>query len=117
MRPAEQGAVLIEVLAAIAILSVAGIALVELVGAGASSTRIAAQREAEVADQERLLTAWSLLSRTDLDRRIGRREVGQYFVEVQRPERGLYRLAIGRVEAPQMEELVTVVWRAGENGP
>ena len=112
MQRPERGAVLLEVLAATAVLAFAGLALVELVGAGASHAHRDRMREREVADEERLLAAWSLLSTIDLDRRLGRREVGPYVVEVQRPERGLYRIAIGRREAPQPDDLVTVVWRA-----
>lgn len=111
MRNSEGGAVLLEVLVAVTILAFAGIAFVELVGMGAYDAASAQVRERELADEERLLAAWSLLSKTDLDRRLGRREVGPYFVEVQRPERGLYRIAIGRRDAPEVEELVTVVWR------
>ena len=102
-----------EVLVAVAILAFAGLGLVELVASGAHATAAARVREADLADEERLLAAWSLLSSRDLDQRLGRREVGPYFVEVQRPERGLYRIAIGRLEAPGLEELVTVVWRSG----
>lgn len=111
MRSPESGAVLIEVLVAVAILGFAGLALVELVSAGTRATTAARVRERELADEERLLAAWSLLSRRDLDQRLGRREVGPYVVEVQRPERALYRIALGRIEAPEMEDLVTVVWR------
>lgn len=113
MRGPESGAVLVEVLVAVAILGFAGIALVELLGAGTRATVAAQVRERELADEERLLTAWSLLSRRDLDQRLGRREVGPYVVEVQRPEGGLYRIGLSRLEAPEMEDLVTVVWRPG----
>ncbi|HXH81320.1 MAG TPA: hypothetical protein VNN07_00160 [Candidatus Tectomicrobia bacterium] len=111
MRSREQGAALFEVLAAIVILGLSGLALVELVSVGARAEVSAARREREVADAERLLAAYTLLTRVDLDRRLGRREVGPYVVEVQRPERGLYRIAVARGEAPEMEEVVTVVWR------
>ena len=110
----ERGAVLLEVLAAVAIIAFAGVAFVELVGMGAYGAATARLREREGADQERLLAAWSLLSRRDLDQRLGRRGVGSYLVEVQRPERGLYRIAVGRLETPEVEDLVTVVWRPGD---
>jgi hypothetical protein len=107
----ERGVALIEVLAAVAILGVAGLALVELVAGGTRAVALARDRERELADEERLLTAWSLLRRDELDQRIGERVVGPYVVRVQRPERGLYRLAVERRAAPGIEELVTVVWR------
>jgi hypothetical protein len=107
----ERGVVLLEVLAAVVILGVAGLALVELLAGGTRAVAVAREREWELADEERLLTAWSLLKREELDQRIGDRLVGGYVVRVQRPERGLYRLAVERSAAPGVEELVTVVWR------
>jgi len=109
----ESGVALLEVLAAVAILGVAGLALVELVAGGTRALGVARERERELADEERLLTAWSLLRREELDQRIGDRVVGPYVVRVQRPERDLYRLAVERTAAPGVEELVTVVYRAG----
>src|SRR5882672_1468902 len=110
---AERGVVLLEVLAAVVILGVAGLALVELVADGTRAAAVARDRERELADEERLLTAWSLLKRDELDQRIGDRVVGPYVMRVQRPEPGLYRLAVERRIAPSVEELVTVVYRAG----
>ncbi len=116
MQSRERGAALLEVLAAVLILGIAGLALVELVAGGARAAAAARLRETELADQERLLTAYTLLTRTDLDQRLGRREVGPYVVEVQRPERTLYRIGIARATAPEVEDLVTVVHRR-EAGP
>lgn len=111
----ERGVALLEVLAAVVILGIAGLALVELVVGGTRAATVARERERELADEERLLAAWSLLRREELDQRIGERTVGPYVVRVQRPERGLYRIAIERKEAPGTEELVTVVYRAERN--
>jgi len=109
----ERGVALLEVLAAVAILGVAGLALVDVVAGGTRAVGVARERERELADEERLLTAWSLLKREELDQRLGERVVGPYVMRVQRPERGLYRLAVERSVAPAVEELVTVVYRAG----
>lgn len=111
MRLGERGVALLEVLAAVTILGIAGLALAELVTSGTRAVADAKVREAELADQERLLAAYSLLTRADLDLRLGRRHVGPYFVEVQRPERSLYRIGLGRLTAPRTEDLVTVVFR------
>jgi hypothetical protein len=108
---------LLEVLVAVVILGVAGLALVELVGAGTRAEQKARVRERELADEERLLAAWTLLRREELDQRIGERSVGPYVVRVQRPERGLYRMAIERRDAPGVEDLVTVVYREVRDGP
>lgn len=102
---------LLEVLAATVILSVAGLALVQLVSGATQALGAAAARERELADEERLLAAHTLLGREDLVRRIGVQETGPYSVSVQRPEPALYRIAIDRVAAPDVEDLVTVVYR------
>jgi hypothetical protein len=102
---------LLEVLVAILILTVSGLSFVDLVGAGTRAVATARARERELADEERLLAAYTLLTRGDLDRRIGRREVGPYLADVQRPERTLYRIALLRRTTPEVEDLVTVVYR------
>jgi hypothetical protein len=53
----------------------------------------------------------TLLTRADLDRRLGTHRIGEFAVEVQRPERTLYRIAIAGAEAGANELLVTVVYR------
>ncbi|MGH7537057.1 MAG: type IV pilus modification PilV family protein [Gemmatimonadales bacterium] len=115
-RTRERGAALLEVLAAVVILGVAGIGFVELVGAGTRAVAAARLRERELADVERLLAAYTLLARGDLDRRLGRRAVGPYIMEVQRLERTLYRIALARKQAADIEDLVTVVFRPESTG-
>jgi type II secretory pathway component PulJ len=108
MRPAERGAVLLEVVIALTILLAAGVSLVSLLSASLASEAALARREAEMHDLDRLLTAMSLLTRTDLDRRLGRHPVGPLVAEVQRPQPTLYRLAVRRGDG---QALVTVVYR------
>jgi len=108
----ERGVALLEVLVALLILATAGIALVELVGSGLRGERDARRCEGTLATEERLLTAFTLLLRPELDQRIGRRTVGEFIVDVQRPERTLYRIALLRTESPHVEDLVTIVYRA-----
>jgi type II secretory pathway pseudopilin PulG len=112
----ERGIALLEVLAALAILAVTGLALADLVGGGTQAVTVARQRERELGGEERLLAAWSLLKGEELDQRIGDRPVGPYLVRVQRPEAGLYRIAIGRQDAPGVEDLVAVVWTGDPTG-
>lgn len=111
-RRAEAGVALLEVLVALVILATAGTAMVELVGAGLRSERDARVRERTLAAEERVLAAMTLLRREDLDRRLGRHLVGEFVVDVERPERTLYRIAVAEARAPQVEDLVTVVYRA-----
>ena len=108
----ERGVVLLEVLVAVVVLATAGIGLVELVGSGLRAERDARLRETTLVTEERLLAALTLLNRKELDQRIGRREIGEFIADVQRPERTLYRLALLQAQSPQVEDLVTVVYRA-----
>lgn len=109
-RP-EGGVALLEVLVALAVLATAGLALVGLMSAGARSEREARERERILATEERFLTALTLLKREELDRRIGWHPLGEFIVEIQRPERTLYRVAIAESRSPGLEDLVTVVYR------
>ena len=108
----ERGVALLETLVAIVILATAGIAFLELVGGGLRGERDARAREATLVTEERLLSALTLLRRQELDQRIGRSAIGEFMVDVQRPEKALYRIAVAQIESPQVEDLVTVVYRA-----
>ncbi len=106
---------MIEVLAATLILATSGLALTEFLGGGLRAVSGAVRREQEIADEERLLAAYALLGRSDLDQRLGDAPVGMYVVSVQRPERTLYRIALRRAMAYAPEDLVTVVYRPGDD--
>ncbi|HEU5260774.1 MAG TPA: hypothetical protein VFU41_05025 [Gemmatimonadales bacterium] len=103
-RP-DRGVALLEVLVALAILAGAGMALVGLVGAGLRAEREARERERILAAEERLLTALTLLRGEELDRRIGRHLLGEFIVDVERPQRTLYRLALVQARSPEVEDL------------
>jgi len=111
MRRADRGVVLLEVLVAVAILSASGLALVSVVSAGLRSEWDARERERTLAAEERLLAELTLLKKGDLDRRLGRHPLGAFVVDVQRPERTLYRIALAQEGWPEVEDLVTVVYR------
>ena len=111
MRRNEGGVALLETLVALAILSGAGLGLVELVSAGLAAERDAQKRERVLAVEARVLTALTLLKREDLDRRLGRHPIGDLIAEVERPEPTLYRIALAQASAPDVEDLVTVVYR------
>jgi pilin/secretion family protein with methylation motif len=107
----ERGVALLEILVAIVILATVGIALMELVGAGLRAEHDARGRETTLATEERLLSALTLLGRSELDQRTGRRIVGAFIVDIQRPEPVLYRIALLQQTSPHVEDLVTVVYR------
>jgi type II secretory pathway pseudopilin PulG len=99
----ERGVVLLEVLAAVLILASAGLSLVALLAGATRAGADARRYEQQMADAERLLTAYTLLTRTELEQRLGDRRVGAYVVNIQRPEPSLYRISVSN--------LVTVVYR------
>ena len=116
MSRGNRGFALLEVVLALAILALAGTSLVQVAAAGTRALDGAGRRTIELADEDRLMTAYALLDRRGLDLRLGRTAVGSLLVEVQRPEPELYRVAIGRVDSPDKEDLVTVLRRARPAG-
>jgi len=111
MIRSDRGIALLEVLVALAILSGAGIALLDLVTDGLRAERDARERERVLAVEERVLTAVTLRKRDELDRQLGRHPIGDLVTDIQRPERTLYRIALMQASSPQVEDLVTVVYR------
>ena len=103
--------VLLEVLAALTIFAFAAVSAIGLLGQLSDSEHRGQVNETMVADQNRLLTAYSLLTRSDLDLRLGRRVVGRYLVEVQRPDMALYRVSVGDSTGV---DLVTLLYRPPE---
>jgi len=104
----NRGAVLLEVVAALTIFAFAAVSALTFLSQLADAQRRAETTELRLADEDRLLTAYALLTREDLDRRLGRRSVGPYVVEVQRPRGTLYRIGVGDSAAA---DLVTLVFR------
>lgn len=110
-RRGERGVMLLDAMLALGILATA---LVALVGVGASAyAELGRVRrsEREFTDAHRLLGALSLLTRDEYDQRLGVRPIGVYLVEITRPERGLYRIALRPGERPLTELLTTVAFR------
>ena len=112
---ADRGMALLEVLVALAILSGAGLALLDSVTAGLRAERESRERERVLAVEDRVLTALTLLTRAELDRWLGRHPLGDLIADIQRPERTLYRIALAQQQAPEVEDLVTVVYRREPN--
>jgi len=109
-----RGAVLLEVLAALTIFSLSAAGTLSLLTQVSETERRLQFQERRLADQERLMAAYSLLSRIDLDRRLGSRAVGNYLVEVQRPEQTLYRVTIGDSSGI---DLATLLYRPDDTPP
>jgi type II secretory pathway component PulJ len=107
----RRGVALLEALIALAILGTAGLSVVAVVDATLRAQAMAVQRETTLATASRVLAAATLLTREEFDQRLGTRAVGEFVLDVQRPEKTLYRLGISEKAHPAAELLVTVVYR------
>lgn len=111
MRNDERGVMLLDAMIAIAILASAGVSMVALLGQALRMEHTLRAQEHDLHGAARVLTAAAMLTRRDLDRRLGRHPVGEFALEVQRPRPTLYRLAVIAEQTPTVEMLVTVVYR------
>lgn len=105
----RRGFALLEVLVALAVLGLAGLAFVGVASQSLDALDRARQTEERVADEDRLLAAYALLNRRDLGARIGLRRVGPYDVRVDRLDFSLFRVAVGPADGSA--ELATVLYR------
>lgn len=96
---------LLEVLIALSIVSIAGLAAISKVGAAGTTLREVARREAEMEAAHNLLATAMTWSRRELDQRLGSTRSGAFVLSVSRPRSGLYRLAV----RSDHDLLVTVV--------
>ena len=110
-RTSRKGIALLETLIALAILSVAGLSTVALVSSLLRAQAESEEREEAVTTAGRVLAAATLLRREELDQRLGSQEVGEFLLDVQRPEKALYRIALREKAFPDVDLLVTLVYR------
>jgi hypothetical protein len=102
---------LLDVLVALAVLGLAGLALVEVTAQSLRVLEHAQTVERRIADEDRLLAAYTLLSRRDLGQRAGLHRVGPYDVRVERLDFTLFRITVAAAGEPT--DLATVVYRPG----
>ncbi len=107
----QRGVVLLELLVALVLLSTAGLATVLLLAEGARGIVRAARAEAASRRAERLLQAYALMTRRELEQRIGEQDFGPASVQVQRPSRTLFRIAVRETGSRHRPLLVTVLFR------
>lgn len=94
MRRAEAGAVLLEVIVALAILGSAGIGLALHTRQSLLATELAQRAEQRVTEASTFLTAVSLWPIEDLDRHLGNRPNGRWRLAVLRPSPELYEVSV-----------------------
>ena len=90
----DAGAVLLEVIVALALLATAGLAAVSMAVEAAGAVSRAATAEVEMRQAARLMDAVSLWPREDLDRRMGDRRQGPFILRIARPSGELYTAAL-----------------------
>ena len=90
----EAGAVLLEVVVALAILAVAAIAAVAMAAEGGGAVARARAAEDRMRQASHLMEAITLWPREDLDRRLGRRAQGPFVLTLQRPAPEVYTAAL-----------------------
>lgn len=113
----DRGIALLEVLVALTILGTAGLSLVGVLREASAAEAATRREEHEVQAADRLLVALSLLSRSELEQRIGVYPLGEYAVNIERPEGALFRIAVSSLDRPDRMLLVTVVYRQPERRP
>ena len=113
-RNSRAGFALLEALVALTIMTTVGVSVVVLDQQALRAEREGAAEERIYADADRLMTALSLLRRSEFDQRLGTHDVGDLAVTIQRSEPALYRLSLAKIAAPERELLVTVAYRPAE---
>ena len=101
---------LMEVMIAMAILATAGVGYLALTSASMGAMSRAREKERSTTEANALLTAASLWSTIDLDRRLGRRRQGRWLLEIQRGSPLVYSITV-RDSASGVEVLATSVYR------
>lgn len=90
----EKGAVLLEVIAALTILSIAGIATFGMAAESIRAVRLAREAELEIEAASAFLDAVSLWPREELDLRLGSRPQGPWLLRIDRPAPTLYTVEL-----------------------
>lgn len=90
----ERGAVLLEVMVALAVLAMIGSAAAWQASEAIATVQRTHQREREVRAANRLLTAVSLWPRDDLDRHLGSTKQGVWRLRIDRPAPTVYAITL-----------------------
>lgn len=105
----QRGAVLLEMLVAMFVFSVAGTATLSSLNQAVTTLERVAATERRAVAASRILAEYSLLSGDDLGRSIGSHRHGALRVIITRPEPRLYRVAVADTLPDAAEEMATVL--------
>ena len=106
----RRGAVLLEAMVALTILSIAATTLVSLAAESARAVDRAHAGERELHDGNAFFAGVTLWSREDLDRHLGARHQGRWIMIVDRPRHDLYVISLSD-SAKRAEFLRTSLYR------
>jgi type II secretory pathway pseudopilin PulG len=109
MIRAKSGMMLLEVILAIAILAVAGSAMLGGLLQSFHAVHQAGEAESEVIEAAAFLDAVTLWSRSELDQRLGERRQGRWWLTISRPAVTLY--VIGVADSAHRPILQTAIYR------
>lgn len=110
----DDGASLLEALVAMTIMAAVALAMIGLTRQSLAGISAAADVDGDWLRADRLFRAMSLWSTLDLDRRLGPRRQGDWWVTIERPSRALYVVRIS-YEKGGPEFLWTALYRPREN--
>ena len=88
------GAVLLEVIVALAIFATVGVAGLALAAGAGRAVAEADTREAQIRDASAFLEVVALWPRADLEQRLGDRRQGPWLLRIQRPAQELYVIVL-----------------------
>ncbi len=111
MMRRRSGIALVEALVAMVLVGFAASGFAALISASVLSESGMQAREAEVTAMDRVMTAMSLLTAEDFNRRVGTHRVGEFEVTVQLVEPGLYHVQVARNHGPTEHGLETLFFR------
>jgi type II secretory pathway component PulJ len=94
MRRGIHGAVLLEVIVALAILSVGAVTALATLRDASLAVERSRQAETRFRHADRFLQAVALWSRQDLERRLGTHPQGPYRLDIERPQEGLFHVIL-----------------------
>jgi type II secretory pathway component PulJ len=103
------GAALLEVIIAMTLLTIGGLGVAEGIVRATHHLERSRRQEAEMREASRFMQAVALWPRADLDRRLGRRQQGPWYLRVDRLSAYLYELEL--TSADSMTVVRTAVFR------
>lgn len=93
-RADQRGVILLEVIVAMSLLAFAGVGLCALVTQSIEAVGRAGQTDEQTSKASAYLEVVSVWTRADLDRHLGSRRAGPWWLEIQRPEPSLYTVSL-----------------------